>query len=630
MAKRVQFDIVGNDKTASGINSAISNLNRLDGDVKRITKTFDVLKGSIIVGFATQAVKAIGQFAASCITDFSKVEKAQLRLELAMQSTGGTLSSINGFINELALKSSASATDLTILASEIAALGKTQPEIEKLMTAANALAEATGTNVTEAFKKLQSTYTGSVDELGKLIPELRTLSKEQLANGDAVDIVTAKFKDFVDVTGASTAQSIKNYSDAISTLKETLGQGWAEAFQPLVNAATEAVNKVIEQLNRASAAKRRASGQADIVTTVSKGDSAGLSKAAEGMSSAELRDAYRLAVQANPLATAKQQAALDQLLVLVNERVSEERKAAQAAEKASTITSTTTTAVIPTTATVTSKPDAFEEFVKAIRNEMGMASGRPVETGIEEYGDAMWSTGNGSRGGYSAFGGQDMSFLTLLGEALTPIIGQLGGMFTALSSVSQILNPLQTIFTAMFVVLEPVINQLLTPIVGILNVLGQLLAAMLMPALTFLTPVIELISKAFVWLYNNAIMPFANGIIKMTTWLFNGVAKIVNGLITVINKIPGVDIGWRMTTMDVSAMLLKKIDLSTLTAAGSATVSNSTYSGTTSSGNAASYTAQRDVIFNYYNYGVIAGSSGMKELALEVRDALTEQNILGR
>lgn len=232
------------NKTQSGLDSARASFRRFDNDVKGIAKTFDFVKGSFIAAFSGKAIQSVYNFGKACVDEFSKVEKAQMRL--AFISKEMKFTSLDTFISSVAKLGDSSTAEITSLVSELAMLGKSQPEIEKLTLASNALAEATGGSLSDAFKKLQGTYTGSVDELGKLIPELRSLSKEQLANGDAITIVNEKFGKFVELTSESTTQQIKNFNDSLTSVKASFGEMVAKEIGPAIKALDDWIKKLKE------------------------------------------------------------------------------------------------------------------------------------------------------------------------------------------------------------------------------------------------------------------------------------------------------------------------------------------------------------------------------------------------
>jgi hypothetical protein len=248
MAAKVKYSINGTHDP-KGINDAKKG-------VAALTDSMETLKKAVGGFIGAKIISDFGKAAFDAVKAYAEVEKSQIRLDYAMRQVGSNFSNINNYINDLGKVSSTSTTDLTKLASEIASLGKSEPEIKRLMTAANNLAEATGMGINEAYKKLNSTFSGTVGEIGKLLPELTTLTKEQLANGDALDIVTAKFSDFNRTTADSTAQKLKNLADGFSTIKEQTGEGLARAFSPFLNVLDTMITKIANSMTKINELQR--------------------------------------------------------------------------------------------------------------------------------------------------------------------------------------------------------------------------------------------------------------------------------------------------------------------------------------------------------------------------------------
>ena len=214
----------------------------------------------------------------------------------------------------------------------------------------------------------------------------------------------------------------------------------------------------------------------------------------------------------------------------------------------------------------------------------------------------------------------------------------------SLSSVAQLLSPLQTILTSVMDVIGPVINSILSPLVGILKVIGKTLGAVLIPVLQLITPIITLISKVFIWSYNTIIRPIMNGIITIFNMVYNAHLAMFNGIVKVLSAISlptgikiswsGISVKWKSLSSilglsedknykDLDEGWIKKIDDGTLTDEGSSSSSSS------SSGASASYTAAKDVIVNiYYNNSYINGDA--RAIALSIRDEIKSAEALGR
>ncbi len=195
-----------------------------------------------------------------------------------------------------------------------------------------------------------------------------------------------------------------------------------------------------------------------------------------------------------------------------------------------------------------------------------------------------------------------------MGQIITSIVaagGPIGILFLAL----------QKVLEGVMAVVGPIIDSLLRPLFGILRIVGETLGKMLAPVLMQLSPVIELVSKAFVFLYNYAIRPLANVIIWVISTIYNMIANLVNGVIKALNKIPFVNITWRMQTMDYDSMKLEKIEDSDLDSAGER--AGVGYAG----GQSASYAGKGDTINNIYiDVETINGTN--KEAAIEFWNTL--------
>jgi phage-related minor tail protein len=65
------------------------------------------------------------------------------------------------FSDSIAKISSSDADDILKIASNLAALGRTEPQIKKVIEAANNLANATGTSIGETWKQVNATLEGT-------------------------------------------------------------------------------------------------------------------------------------------------------------------------------------------------------------------------------------------------------------------------------------------------------------------------------------------------------------------------------------------------------------------------------------------------------------------------------------
>ncbi len=145
----------------------------------------------------------------------------------------------------------------------------------------------------------------------------------------------------------------------------------------------------------------------------------------------------------------------------------------------------------------------------------------------------------------------------------------------SVDSLRMVMDPLGVIFNAMFTVLEPFIDEALTPVIGALTVLGQLLGLILVPVIQALTPIIELLAKVFVWLYNNILLPIGFGLATVFVGVVNAITAVINAVIWFVNL-------FIAKANEIESLEYSSVDPTTfvpityedLTAAGTTTIQN--------------------------------------------------------
>jgi hypothetical protein len=166
----------------------------------------------------------------------------------------------------------------------------------------------------------------------------------------------------------------------------------------------------------------------------------------------------------------------------------------------------------------------------------------------------------------------------------------------------------------MMKVLGPIIDNLLTPMVGILNILGQTLGAVLVPVLQMLMPVIKILGDVFVWFFNKVIRPFANAMITVGNIVSNIIAGVINFIAGIVNALTWLT-GVRMATVsyrDLSAGQIAEITPTDLTTAGAETTTSGGGGST-----AAQYTEAPDI---YITVNVNNGVGVMTDRTMTIED----------
>ncbi|MGB0405552.1 MAG: hypothetical protein ACPGDB_05150, partial [Fusobacterium sp.] len=178
------------------------------------------------------------------------------------------------------------------------------------------------------------------------------------------------------------------------------------------------------------------------------------------------------------------------------------------------------------------------------------------------------------------------SFLSKIGTLFGKIGTSILPMITSFESVNSLLNPLTTILSGVMKVLSPLIDKVLAPLNGVLTLIGQVVGKILAPVFESLSVVTEYLGKGFIWLYNKAIVPVGNFLIKGVNMLSNVFIGIVNGVISALNAIPFVNIS-KANYRSLDAGALSNISYSDLLTAGNS--SNGTTNSYSSSSAVQSY-----------------------------------------
>jgi predicted nuclease with TOPRIM domain len=191
-----------------------------------VLKVFDMILSSIT---------AIGREVKSTVDDFAQQELAIAKLGQALRSTGSftqeAITSFSDFASELQTVSAYS-DDVVLSQLAIAkSMNATNDQAKDLVKAAANLASTFGVSLDEAVINLGQTLSGQIGRLGKFIPELKTLTDEQLKSGKAIDIINQKFANASENELKTYAGSLVKIKNSYSDLKEEIGAFIVDTFR---------------------------------------------------------------------------------------------------------------------------------------------------------------------------------------------------------------------------------------------------------------------------------------------------------------------------------------------------------------------------------------------------------------
>jgi len=116
--------------------------------------------------------------------------------------------------------------------AQLAASGRTEAQIMDIMAAALDASASGMVTLDEAVRGLNNSYTGQIGRLGMQIPALKKLTKEELEQGKAVDVVAKTYKGLAEETAKATG-STEQLKNAWGDLKEEMGKDVERTFGPI-------------------------------------------------------------------------------------------------------------------------------------------------------------------------------------------------------------------------------------------------------------------------------------------------------------------------------------------------------------------------------------------------------------
>lgn len=253
--KNVNIKIKADSKDAqSGIDKVSSKLNEFT-KLLRKNKSANLVTSVSGIAKAFSLVSSGIKKAAAAIKDLNDTALVQIKAEKQLETAAKnnpylnaqSVRQLKNFASELQNIGTIGDEQLLPLMAQLAAAGRTQAEIQDIMSAALDVSASGVMSMESAVKNLNKTFSGLSGELGESVPQIKNLTKEQLKNGEAVKVIAEQYKGMAAETAKATGSGIQ-LSNAVGDLKEQLGMGFAAIIAPVQRLFTNLVNKVTEAI----------------------------------------------------------------------------------------------------------------------------------------------------------------------------------------------------------------------------------------------------------------------------------------------------------------------------------------------------------------------------------------------
>lgn len=261
----------------SGVDKGLKDMkNKLDEAGKTIDAGTKKGKGfaDSLKGISTKAVAAAGAVAGVAVTvkktvdalnDCEKAYQVQRKAEIALQTAAKnnpylndeSVYNLRNFASELqSLSEIGDEVSLQVM-SQLAATGRNEEQIMSIMSAAADMAAVTGNSIQNVALQLNKTYSGLAGELGEANGAIRALTKEELENGKAIEIVANQYKGAAQSTADVNVQLSNSWGD----FKENIGRGWNKVTQPVKQFFLDVLNDINEATAKTSELANQTYGQ---------------------------------------------------------------------------------------------------------------------------------------------------------------------------------------------------------------------------------------------------------------------------------------------------------------------------------------------------------------------------------
>lgn len=224
----------GFEKTANEVGESASQ------DFKDLEKTTSKLGETLKNAFKVTAIVAsVKKIATSCISmtkEFESANRKYKQLQISLKDTS-SYDKVVGTINRLSRQTLEGKDAVESMASQLAGLGKTSEEIDKISEASIHLSNVTGKSLDTSMEALLDTMQGSAGELAKYGIGVENLTKEELTNGKALDLVIEKMGGLSDeMSKGSLTQYSKNIKDSLGGISQGIGQVFSALTTPIAEA----------------------------------------------------------------------------------------------------------------------------------------------------------------------------------------------------------------------------------------------------------------------------------------------------------------------------------------------------------------------------------------------------------
>ena len=259
----IKYKISGKSDTTAIAKTQLA-MKKLGSEVANINK--------IVGGFAiAKVMQVVSKVTNGATENFLAQNKALAQYNATVTKFGKSLSNLNKIQNEVSRNNFFDGDSINNATKMAVAMGLTEKQIEDVLKASTDLAASGVMPLDQAVKALSLSYSGNIEQLKRMNPELANLTKEQLAQGEAVRIIGQEYKGMADAMANTFEGRDTQWKNNFSDLQAAVGgviQAIKFGFQgKIMDSLNKITNWIIE--NKESIIKFLY-GLPDIIATIGK------------------------------------------------------------------------------------------------------------------------------------------------------------------------------------------------------------------------------------------------------------------------------------------------------------------------------------------------------------------------
>ena len=260
----INLDTNGLDKALEELKKKLDEFGKTsDAGAKKGKGFADKLKGissgAVASAGAVAGVAVAVKKTVDALNDCEAAYKVQRNAEIALQTAAKNNPYLNDesvynlrkFASELQSMSNIGDEQSLQVMAQLAAMGRTEEQIQAIMKAAADMSAVTGNSIQNIAVQLNKTYSGLAGELGEANSAIRALSKEELEAGKAIEIIAQQYNG----QAAAMADNTVQLANAWGDFKENIGRGWNKVTQPVKQFFLDVLNDINEATAKTNAIK---------------------------------------------------------------------------------------------------------------------------------------------------------------------------------------------------------------------------------------------------------------------------------------------------------------------------------------------------------------------------------------